>query len=126
MNRAQKRKKVIKENWINNMKKNSKDLEKEITSSEMPVLAEFWGSWCLPCQMMDPTLKELEKEYQDKIKILKINSDTNPTVSSKYDIRGVPTFILFRKGKEIKREIGAKSKEELCKIIDDFLENEEK
>jgi len=105
------------------MEINSKDLEKEILNSKKPVLVEFWGSWCLPCQMMAPTLKEFEKEYQDKIKILKINSDINPIVSDQYNIKGVPTFILFIKGKEVKREVGAKSKLELCKLINDSIKN---
>ena len=106
------------------MRINLANLKKEIFNSEKPVLLEFWGSWCLPCQVMKFTLKELEKEYQKKIKILKINSDLNPFISSQFKIKGLPSFILFKKGKEIKREVGAKSKEELYKIIDNFLNND--
>lgn len=98
-----------------------KDLEKEISNSKIPVLLEVWSSWCLPCQAMKNTLKELEKEFQGKIKILRINPDLNPAVSSRYNIKGVPTFILFTEGKEITRVVGAKSKKELLQMIEGLI-----
>ena len=102
------------------MKVDIKKIKDAIQSEEL-VFVEFWGSWCPPCQMMKSTLKEFEKEYQDKIKILKVNTDLNPSVSEEYIVRGLPTFILFKNGKEIKREVGAKSKEQLISIIKDEI-----
>ena len=103
------------------MEINIKDFKKEIKNSKIPVLVEFWGSWCLPCQMMESVLKELGEKYKGKVKILKINSDISPAVSLEYKIMGVPTFILFKEGKELKREVGAKSKEALLKMVDSFI-----
>ncbi len=92
-------------------------LKKEIKSSKKPVLIEFWGSWCPPCQIMKSTLKEFEQETEDKIKLIKLNPDMNPSLSGEFNVKGLPTFILFKEGKEIKRAVGAKSKEELHNLI---------
>ena len=100
------------------MEANLQGLEKLIAESEAPLLVEFWSSWCPPCQMMKQTLEEFEKEFQERIKLVKINPDINPAVSSKYNIMGLPTFAVFHKGKEIKREVGAKSKEQLKLLIE--------
>lgn len=100
------------------MELTSQNLTKQIKKSKIPVLVEFWGSWCPPCQMMAPILEKLAKKYKHKIKILKINTDKNFSIASEFRIRGLPTFILFKNGKEIKREVGAKSKSELCKIVE--------
>jgi thioredoxin 1 len=105
---------------------NFKELEKEILNSKKPVLLEIWSSWCLSCQAMKSTLEELEEDYKDKIKILKVNPDFNSAISSHYKVKGLPTFIFLKEGREIKREVGAKSKEELSKMIDEFFKNEEK
>lgn len=90
---------------------------KEILESDIPVMVEFWGSWCPPCQQMKQILEELEEKYDDQIAVAKINIDRNPGIASKYDIKGVPTYIVFKCGKIIYREVGAKSKEQLEDII---------
>lgn len=99
----------------------SENLEKEIKNSENPVLVEFWSSWCAPCQSMKPVMEDFEKNYGDKIKILKINPDLNASISQDYDVKGLPTFILFKEGKEVRREVGVKSKSDLEKLVSDFL-----
>lgn len=96
----------------------AREFPKEVLKSKIPVLVEFWASWCLPCQAANSLLDEIKKEYQEEIKVIKINLDKNPSFSSSYNVKGLPTFILFKKGKEEKRKIGAQSKEELCQMID--------
>ena len=94
-----------------------KNFEKEVINSELPVMVEFWGSWCPPCKMMDPVMAKLEEEYAGMVKIGKINADRNPRLRNRYNIRGVPTFIMFANGKEMERYVAAKSEDELRKIL---------
>ena len=95
--------------------------EEEVIKSAIPVLVDFWGSWCLPSQMMIPILKELSLGYEGKVKIRKLNVDQNPKTRDKYKILGCPTFILFKKGAELTRKVGAHSKAQLRDIIETAL-----
>ncbi|HUV42535.1 MAG TPA: thioredoxin [Patescibacteria group bacterium] len=97
------------------------EFSKEVLESKTPVLVEFWASWCLPCQTANSLLEEIKKEYKKKIKVIKINLDKNPTFSSKYNVKGLPTFMIFKKGKEKERKIGAQSKDNLCQMIEKFI-----
>lgn len=97
-----------------------KSFGKEVLESEKPVMLEFWGSWCPPCKMMDPVVNRLEKEFRKRVKIGKINTDRNPSTRDRFDIRGVPTFIVFRGGKEVERHVAAKSEGELRDILNRF------
>ena len=95
----------------------SKTFRGEVLEAKTAVFVEFWGSWCPPCKIMDPFLAKREKEFEDKIKIGKVNTDINPALRNKYDIRGLPTFIVFKNGKEVERHVAAKSEEDIRKII---------
>ena len=98
------------------------NFEEEVINSPIPVLVDFWGSWCIPSQMMMPVLEKLNKEYNNKrIKIKKINVDQNPRIRDKYKILGCPTFILFKDGVELTRKVGAQSDDQLREIIDSVL-----
>ncbi len=98
------------------------NFEEEVINSPIPVLVDFWGSWCIPSQMMMPVLDKLSKEYKNrKIKIKKINIDQNPRIRDKYKILGCPTFILFKDGVELARKVGAQSDDQLREIIDSAL-----
>jgi len=97
------------------------NFEKEVISSSMPVLVDFWASWCIPSQMMMPLLDKLSKEYYGKIKIKKINVDQNPIIRDKYRILGCPTFILFKNRAELTRKVGAQSENQLREIINEVL-----
>jgi len=98
-----------------------KNFEEEILNSKIPVLMEFWASWCIPCKQMDYILMELEDDYDLKIKIAKLNVDRNRITPQKYGLTGVPTFAIFNKGKLIKSKIGAQSKKNLIELIENAL-----
>jgi thioredoxin 1 len=85
----------------------------ELLHSDIPLLVEFWGSWCPPCQQQKHVLGELAERYDDKLNIAKINIDRNPGIATQYDILGVPTYIIFKKGEIVDRAVGAKSPEQL-------------
>ncbi len=98
------------------------NFEEKVTNSPVPVLVDFWASWCLPSQMMMPVVDKLSKEYENKkVKIKKINVDQNPRIRDKYKILGCPTFILFKDGVELARKVGAQSDDQLREIIDSVL-----
>jgi thioredoxin 1 len=98
-----------------------KTFEKEVLQSNKPVLLEFWASWCVPCKMMDYVLIELEEEFEDKIKIAKLNVDRNRKTPARFNLTGVPTFMTFKGGKLIESKVGAQSKEDLIGMINEVL-----
>ena len=98
-----------------------KNFEKEILESEIPVLIEFWASWCIPCKTMEYLLNELEEEYNGKIKIAKLNVDRNQITPHKYNLIGIPTFMIIKDGKVLDSKIGAQSKDSLINMINMVL-----
>ncbi len=89
----------------------------EIINQEIPVLIDFTADWCGPCKSMAPILKQLKSELKDAISIIKINVDANKTLAAKYQVQGVPTFIIFKQGKQIWRQSGMQSISQLKKAI---------
>ena len=99
-----------------------KNFEAEVLKSEKPVLVDFFAVWCGPCQMMAPIVDELAKENEGKsVKIAKLDIDQAPETAGKFQVMSVPTFILFKDGKEEERVVGGQSKESLTKIIEKYL-----
>ena len=94
-----------------------KNYEQEILKSEVPVLIEFWASWCVPCKTMEYLLKDLDKEYDGKIKIAKLNIDRQRKTPRIYELTGVPTFATFSEGKLREMVVGAQTKKSLIKMI---------
>lgn len=88
-----------------------------IINSEKPVLVDFFATWCGPCKMLSPILKEVKDNLGDQISIIKIDIDKNQQVTAQYQVRGVPTMILFQKGKQLWRQSGVVDKNTLIKII---------
>lgn len=100
-----------------------KDKEKRITFSELikgskPVLVDFYTSWCGPCKMMNPILKELKKMMGSQLNIIKIDAEKNQQAASKYQVRGVPTLILFQNGRILWRQSGVVQAPQLKRIIE--------
>ncbi|WP_310556962.1 thioredoxin [Flavobacterium sp.] len=89
----------------------------DIINIEKPVLVDFFATWCGPCKMLAPVLKQVKEELGDKIKIIKIDTDKNQDLSAKYQVRGVPTMILFQNGKQLWRQSGLLTKEEIIEVI---------
>ena len=97
------------------------EFEQTVLKSDKPVMLDFWAEWCQPCKMLAPTMEEIAGEYEDTIKIGKLNVDDNPSTATKYGIRGIPTLLFFKGGKVVQQVTGVKSKAEIKKIIDEDL-----
>lgn len=95
------------------LKLNSENFEKEVLNSEKPVLVDFYADWCGPCKMMGPIIEEIANELQGKAKVGKINVDENQDLAIQYEVMSIPTMVVFKNGKEAKRFVGVRDKEEL-------------
>jgi thioredoxin 1 len=92
--------------------------EQEVLKSDVPVLVDFWAPWCGPCKAMGPTIDALATEYAGKIKIGKMNTDENPATPMRYQVRGIPTLLLFKGGKVVEQRVGAMPKQDLAKVLE--------
>jgi thioredoxin 1 len=88
---------------------------------ETPTLVDFWAEWCAPCRAVAPILEEISKEKEGKLNVVKLNVDENPDIAQRLGILSIPTLILFSKGEEKVRVVGARAKEQLLKEIDPHL-----
>lgn len=89
----------------------------EIISSETPVLVDFFATWCGPCQMLAPVLKQVKDQLGEAVSIIKIDVDKNEKLAARYQVRGVPTMLLFQNGKQLWRQSGLLQKEEIIAVI---------
>ncbi len=98
-----------------------KNFDDEVVKSTIPVLVDFFAVWCGPCQMQNPILEDVTKEFTGKVKVGKLNVDENPNTAGKYQVMSIPTLLLFKNGQIMKQMIGVQSKEtlveELKKVI---------
>lgn len=95
--------------------------EKEVLQSDRPVLVDFWAEWCAPCRMLAPTIEAVGEQFVDTAHVVKLNVDDNPATAGTFGIKGIPTLILFKEGKEVERIVGATSKETISGIIERSL-----
>ena len=92
--------------------------EKEVLQSGKPVLVDFWAEWCGPCRMIAPTIEAVADDFGDSASVVKLNVDDNPATAGAYGIKGIPTLIVFKGGKEVERVVGAAGKQAISRIIE--------
>ncbi|MBM3467366.1 MAG: thioredoxin [Alphaproteobacteria bacterium] len=97
------------------------EFESEVLNSKLPVIIDFWAEWCGPCRMLAPILDQLSEEMEGKVKIVKMNIDENPETPSKFGVRGIPTMLLFKEGKQIATKVGVQPKNVLQEWINSSL-----
>lgn len=100
--------------------KTNENFEKEVLKSAKPVIVDFFATWCGPCQMLSPIISEIATEYENKIKVCKVNVDENEDLAIKYQIASIPTIMIFKNGNLVKTCVGFISKNELENIIEEL------
>jgi thioredoxin 1 len=93
----------------------------EVTNAEQPVLIDFWAEWCGPCRMVTPIVESLAADYDGKVKVAKLNVDENPQVSRRFNIRSIPTLLLFKDGELKETAIGLRPKPQLEQLLDRYV-----
>ena len=95
--------------------------ETEVLQSDRLVLVDFWAAWCGPCRAMVPLVEQLANEYRDRVKVVKLDVDTNDVVSTKYKVTGIPTLLVFKDGQVVEQLVGYRSKEDIAQALDKHL-----
>ena len=98
------------------------NFEADVLKAGTPVLVDFWAEWCGPCKRLAPTVDALAAEYAGKVTVGKLNVDENPTVSFKYQVRGIPTLLIFKGGQVVESIVGLTPKEDLKRVIEKYIE----
>ncbi len=97
------------------------NFEPEVLQSPIPVLVDFWASWCAPCRLIAPAVEAIAKDYAGRAKVGKVNVDENMSTSAKYDIRGIPALLVFKEGELRDQIVGANSKENIQAMLDRYM-----
>ena len=103
------------------MKLTGDNFEKEVYQAEVPVLVDFYADWCGPCKAMGPVVDELAKEYEGKAKVGKLNTDENQNIAMEYGVMSIPTFIVLKGGKAVKKMVGMQDKRNLGAAVEEAL-----
>lgn len=97
------------------------NFEKEVVASEIPVVLDFWATWCGPCKMLSPVLDELAAAYSDRVRFCKVNVDDEPELAAHFGIASIPTLIFFKNGEILKKTVGYREKDELEETLKELL-----
>ena len=97
------------------------NFEQEVLGADGPVLVDYWAEWCGPCKMIAPIIEEIANEYGDKLKVTKMDIDSNTQTPQQYSIRGIPTLMIFRDGKVQATKVGAMTKGQLKAFVDEVI-----
>src|SRR5690242_42508 len=100
--------------------------DKDVLNADVPVLVDFWAEWCGPCRMMAPTVDQVATDYAGKVKVGKLDVDSNQQTAARYGIRGIPTLLLFKGGQIVEQKVGAIGKPEFQKMLDKYVSAEVK
>lgn len=103
------------------MEVNASNWDSEVLKAQGLVMIDFWAAWCGPCRMISPTVEELAKEYKGKVKVLKLNTDENSEIATRYKIMGIPTIMFFKNGVKLDQIVGVVPKQQLKAKIESFL-----
>lgn len=98
-----------------------RNFKKETENQTLPIVLDFYADWCAPCQMLAPILEEIAREFEDKIKVGKINVDKSPDLATKFQVMSIPTLIFLKNGKKVNEAMGAMGKEELKQKFEELL-----
>ena len=95
--------------------------QSDVLGSDVPVLVDFWAEWCGPCRMIAPVLEQIADEYDGRVQVVKLNVDEAQQTAFQYNVRSIPTLILFKNGQVEMQVVGAQSRQQICKMLDEKL-----
>ena len=108
--------------YVGNVSDNS--FEQDVLAADCPVLVDFWAEWCPPCRLIAPRVEAVAKKYQTSARVVKLNVDESPNVSQRYGIKGIPTLILFKGGREEERIVGATGEDMMARLISKHISDD--
>lgn len=106
---------------INALEVTESSFDTEVTSSDMPVLVDFWAGWCMPCKMLAPVVDQIAAEFVNKAKVVKVDVDSNQALATKFGVRGIPTLLVFKGGQVVDRMVGVQPKAAIVAKLNDAV-----
>ena len=100
----------------------AENFDQQVVSSDRPVLVDFWAEWCGPCRAIEPALKEVAADYEDRVVVGRLNVDEHPTIASRYGIRSIPSILLFQNGEVSDQIVGAVPKSSITNLLDQLIQ----